>query len=227
VPVKFYPTWFFNPSATNFPCLGLMGRCDEVCPRVDIVTRLRSVLHFRCPKSAKRGGIWMLTRSLQIILDKRSGEPKTGIRLLMAGKSWRSIVYDRLHESCACSWLTRASGVSVSCASGYRSRVTVDNQKLCRLNYRVAEATTVFYVKRIRTGGSFPPNVRASSPLVFPLAVPTGWLGRDLSRPVPWFSDIRERKKVSECRPYDGRNVSVKRRFLGPLLFAVQEGGFS
>src|SRR5215467_15896353 len=89
------------------------------------------------------------------------------IRLLMAQKYWRSDVH--------------------SC----REQVPVDNWNLCRLDYRVAEATTVFYAKRIHTGGSFPPNVRASSLLVSPRALPTDWLGRNLSRLMQRFSAIR------------------------------------
>ena len=113
------------------------------------------------------------------------------IRLLMAQKYWRSDVYSCLLESDALEWLRRDSGVSASGASRYRKQVPVDNWNLCRLHYRVAEATTVFYAKRIHTGGSFPPNVRASSLLVSPRALPTDWLGRNLSRLMQWFSAIR------------------------------------
>lgn len=166
----------------------------------------------------------MLTGSLQITIDKRSADPKTRVHPSMAAKDWCSIVYGYPLKSYSPERLHGYSGVSPSCVSWCQPQVPVDNQNLCRLDYRVAEATAVFYGKLTYTGGSFPPHVRASRPLVSPLAMPTDWIGRNLIHQVQWFSDIRDSKRISERCPHDARNESVKRRLLGPLLFAVREG---
>lgn len=120
-------------------------------------------------------------------------------RLLMARKCCRSIVCSHFPESRAVGWLRRDSGVSNRGVSRYHQQVPVDNENLWRLDYRVAKATTVFYVERIHTGGSFPPNICASGgALVSPQAVPTGYLGRNLSRLMQWFSAIRDSNPI-EC----------------------------
>jgi len=135
-------------------------------------------------KNAPKGGTRMLNRLRQIVLDKHTLDPKTMMRQPMARKDCRAIAYHFLPG-----WLRVDSGMPTSCASGCRTEVPVDNRRLCRLDYRVAEVTTNLYARRIHTGGSFPPNVRASSPLVSPLAAPTG-LARNMSRAVQRFADF-------------------------------------
>ena len=139
----------------------------------------------------------MLTRSMKIVLDKKFCDPKTMMRLLMARMRGRAIACGCLPEHYAPGWVRQDSGMSTSCALGCQNHVPIDNRNLRRLNYRVAQAITVFCRKRIHTGGSFPPNIHRSSTLVSPQTVPTDWLWRNLSRQLQWFSDLRHSKRVN------------------------------
>ena len=143
------------------------------------------------------------------------------ISLLIAGKQGRGSVFRCLFEVHPPRGVGGEARARLSSDSQHLEQVPVDNRNLCRLNYRVAEATTDFYGKLTYTGGSFPPHVRASRPLVSPLAVSIDRIGRNLIHHVQWFSDIRDSKRIRERCPHDARDESVKRRLLGPLLFAV------
>jgi hypothetical protein len=134
----------------------------------------------------------MLTRSMKITLDSKSCELKIMMQLQVAGKRCRGY----FRESDAPGSIRECSRMSAHCASGYQTQVPVDKRNLCRLDYRVAEAITLFCAKRIHTGDSFPPNVRASSPLASPKAMPTEWFCRSLSPQMQWFSDIRDSNTV-------------------------------
>jgi len=81
----------------------------------------------------------------------------------------------------------------MSTDSQHQSQVPVDNRSLCRLDYRVAE-TTVFYVKRIRTGGSFPPNVCSRQQSAGISTSSTDWAWSELESSMWWFSDFRHKR---------------------------------
>lgn len=145
------------------------------------------------------------------------------ISLLIAVRQERGSVLRCLFKVRPPRALHRDPRVPVSTDSEPQDHVPVYNWKRCRLDYRVAK-TTGFYVKRIHTGGSFPPNTRASSMLVYPFAAPNDWLARIELSGAAVFKPLWVTRQPTECCPNDGRNESVKRRFLGPLFFAFQEG---
>jgi len=68
------------------------------------------------------------------------------IRLLMAEKHWRGIVYGSLPKSYAPGRLRSDSRVFTRGDSGCQNQVPVDNRNLCRIDYPVAKTTTDFYL---------------------------------------------------------------------------------
>jgi len=119
---------------------------------------------------------------------------KTMISVLIGSKQERGRVFRCLFTVRAPRVLRGDRRAPVGNNSQQGNQVPVDNISLRRLDCRVAKAITGFCVKRNHTGGSFPPNVRASSPLASPQAVPTEWPGRKLTRLTPWFSAFRHSK---------------------------------
>ena len=152
-----------------------MGRRGEACSEIDIFYAALSGIHLRVSKMPAKGvGTWMLNSVWQITLDKHVHDQKTMMRLPMAGKYYRAIVY-----SCLRGWLRRNSGMPTSCASERQSQVPVDNRNLCRLDYRVAKATTVFYVKTNPYWWQLPSehSRRQSAGISTSSADHLGWLG--------------------------------------------------
>lgn len=120
------------------------------------------------------GGIWMLTKSTQIILDNRIPSLKTVICAPMVG-NWLSSVYNCLPESDAPEHFRLRSPIAASGDLDRQIRVSVDNRNACRLDYLVAKKIKDFYVGRIHSGCRFLSNARARNLLVFASGARSDW----------------------------------------------------